>query len=297
MHTARPLPRKGFAALIAGATGIGFAPIFVRLSEIGPDSTAFYRLLVAVPVLWLWKWRIETLEPGFRRPAGFREFGLLALAGFFFAGDMVFWHRSLKLTTVTNSTFFNNFAPFFVMFGARFFFGEKITRSLLAGLFMAFCGGALLIAGSLSLNPKHLAGDALSLFTALFYAGYLLTIKQLRRSFHTSTIMAWSGLVTCPILFLVAAVSGESFVAVSWQGWMVLVALGLLSHAGGQGMIAYAMAHLAASFSAVALLWQPVVAAVLAMLVLGEPLGFMQIAGGLVIIAGIVTASRSQWAK
>ena len=43
----------GMAALFVGATGIGLAPILVRLSETGPVATAFYRILLAQPILWL----------------------------------------------------------------------------------------------------------------------------------------------------------------------------------------------------------------------------------------------------
>src|SRR5206468_12521311 len=52
---ARPAPaRLAFLALLGGATGIGFAPVLVRLSEVGPGATAFFRLLFALPWLWLW---------------------------------------------------------------------------------------------------------------------------------------------------------------------------------------------------------------------------------------------------
>ena len=47
--------RLAFVALLTGAVGIAFAPIFVRLSEVGPGATAFYRLLLALPVLWLFE--------------------------------------------------------------------------------------------------------------------------------------------------------------------------------------------------------------------------------------------------
>jgi hypothetical protein len=44
--------RLALAALVAGAVGIAYAPVFVRLSELGPTATAFWRL--ALPGLWLW---------------------------------------------------------------------------------------------------------------------------------------------------------------------------------------------------------------------------------------------------
>src|SRR5688572_18388962 len=46
--------RAGLVALVAGAICIGFAPVLVRLSEVGPSATAFYRLLFALPFLWAW---------------------------------------------------------------------------------------------------------------------------------------------------------------------------------------------------------------------------------------------------
>jgi hypothetical protein len=53
--------RLALVALIAGAVGIACSPIFVRLSELGPTATAFWRL--ALPILWLWT------EVGNRREA------------------------------------------------------------------------------------------------------------------------------------------------------------------------------------------------------------------------------------
>jgi drug/metabolite transporter (DMT)-like permease len=72
----------------------------------------------------------------------------------------------------------------------------------------------------------------------------------------------------------------------------VLAALALISHAAGQGLIAYALAHLPAAFSSVSLLFQPVMAALFAWAVLAEPLAPLQIAGGMVVLLGIYLARR-----
>ena len=88
--------------------------------------------------------------------------------------------------------------------------------------------------------------------------------------------------------------SGEPIRIRTGRGWGVLLGLGIISHVGGQGLIAYALAHLPAGFSSVGLLFQPVVAAILAWIVLSEPLGVMRIAGGITVLAGIALASRSQ---
>jgi drug/metabolite transporter (DMT)-like permease len=72
----------------------------------------------------------------------------------------------------------------------------------------------------------------------------------------------------------------------------MLVGLALISHAAGQGLIAYALAHLPAAFSSVSLLFQPVMAALFAWLLLGEGMVPLQLLGGLIVLAGIYLARR-----
>jgi len=90
----------------------------------------------------------------------------------------------------------------------------------------------------------------------------------------------------------VALASGDDMLPASATGWLVLLGLAWITHAGGQGLIAYALAHLPAAFSSVGLLFQPVMAAAFAWVLLGEPLALLQIAAGVVVLAGIYLASR-----
>jgi drug/metabolite transporter (DMT)-like permease len=287
---ARPRHRLALTALLGGATAIGFAPIFVRLSEAGPSATAAYRLAFALPLLWAWACLDRRLHPGALRPETAKDFWQLALAGLFFAADMAFWHWSLRFTTVANSTLLTNLAPVLVTIGARVLFGERITGRFLAGLVVALAGAAMLVGVSVRLSARHLWGDALSVFTALFYAGYLLSMSHLRQRFRVATIMAWSGLVSAPTLALAAWLSCETLMPATARGWLVLVGLALVSHVGGQSLIAFAFGHLPASFTAVSLLWQPVVAALVAWIALREPLSLGQIVGGVVVLCGIALA-------
>lgn len=287
--TSRHLDGKGAAALLLGATGIGLAPILVRLSETGPVATAFYRILLAQPFLWWWLSREKQAES--RAARGMSDLQLAALAGLFFAGDMAIWNWSLKLTTVANSTFLTNFTPFVVTIAARFLFREAITPRLMTGMSVAFAGGFLLVGESLKMDRRHLIGDGLAIVAAFFYAGYLLTVKQLRRDRSAAYVMAVSGVFSAAILFAVSAVSREVLLPIGARGWMIVLLLALVSHTAGQGLIAYGLAHITASVSSVMLMWQPVVAAALAWAILNEPLTFERAAGGAVIIVGIAIAT------
>ena len=298
---AKPLPsalttRLALAALAVGIVGVGFAPVFMRLSELGPNATALYRVAFALPFLLLWL----SLE---RRPArngppkeprriGRSDWLILALSGVFWSGDLVFWHWSITLTNVANSTFLACSSPIFVIVGARLIFGEQISRGFLAGFALTLIGGAALMGSSLAFGGGDLLGDMFGIVTAFFFGSYLLTIKHLRGNLPTGAIMFWSGVFSLPGLLLAALRTGEGFVAESLFGWSMIIGLALLAHVLGQGLAAYALAHLPASFASVAFLGEPVVAAILGWVILAEALGPLQAAGCVIILAGVWLAQR-----
>lgn len=284
------------AALVAGAIGISFSPILVRLSELGPTATAFHRVFLAAPLLWaVLLWSDRPAPPARVRPRR-REVWLLIAAGVAFAGDLGIWHWSVQLTSVANATLLANLTPIFVTLAAWLLFGERISGLFLVGLALALAGTAAMVRASFALDGAHVWGDALGVTTALFYTAYLLLLKRLRQTLSALAIMAWSTAITAICLLPAALIAGEALVAITWSGWAVLVAIAWVSHVGGQGLIAFALAHLPASFSSVALLVQPVSAAVLAWILLGEALGGLQALGAAVVIAGILLARRASLA-
>src|SRR5207247_2610519 len=151
------------------------------------------------------------------------DYRQLAVASLFFAGDLALWHWSIKLTSVANATLFANFAPIFVALGARILFAEKIASLFVVGMVVAFTGTTMVVGNSLRFSVERLAGDFLGIAAAVFYGSYLLSVKHLRRSFSTATIMSWSGLAACPALLLAALLSREGLVPQQWQGWLVLI--------------------------------------------------------------------------
>lgn len=279
-------------ALFAGATFIAFSPIFVRLSECGPTATAFWRVALAVPVLWLLVAAFRSHAPKSALRSG-RRWPLLFAASVAFAGDLAFWHTSIQLTSVANSTLLANLASIFVTLAAWIFLHQRPSGLFLSGLGAALAGVAMLVNTSLDFTPTALVGDALGVVTAMFYAGYILAVKGLRdRAVSTLYLMAVTSTVSAILLFPVALASGEPMLPHSALGWATLIGLALISHATGQGLIAYALAHLPAAFSSVSLLFQPVMAALFAWVLLAEPLVPLQMAGGIVVLVGIYLARR-----
>lgn len=282
--------RTALVALFGGAVGIAFAPIFVRLSEVGPSATAFWRLALALPALWLWMTIEERGPKASRQPSCMSDYRRLIAAGLFFAADLAVWHWSITLTSVANATLLANFAPVFVTLGAFWWFGQRGSPTFILGMATALGGASILIGTSFHVSLRSLLGDTLDLVTAVFYAGYILAVKELRRDFSSVTVLLWSSLVSAIVLLPISGVSGEGLLAFSARGWLVLIGLALISQVCGQGLITYALALLPAAFSSVGLLLQPAVAAALARIILNEPVGLWQALGGVVVLAGIALA-------
>ena len=282
-------------ALFAGAMCIALSPIWVRVSDVGPTASAFWRVALAVPLLWT----LFAFVSKDRKFLDKKQFKLLFATGLAFAGDLAFWHWSIQYTSVANSTLLANLASIFVTLAAWVLWKQRPSGLFLTGLAAALLGTGLLVqaslGGSSGTSPTALLGDALGVVTALFYAWYLMSMKSLRdRGAATLLLMAATTTITTLILLPVAAASGEVLLPQSVAGWLTLVGLAWISHAGGQGLIAFALAHLPAAFSAVGLLLQPVLAAGFAWLLLAEPLSLLQCAGGAVVLFGIYLAHRGR---
>ena len=277
-------------ALVLGSIAIGASPIFVRWSELGPVATAFHRMFWALPPLYLWMRLEQRRQPP--APIRLRDALQIALCGLLFVGDLCFWHWSILRTNVANATLFANFSPIVVTIGAWALLHERITQRFLLGMLLALGGAAMLVGASVELGGRHVLGDGLGLITALFFGSYMVALAGLRARVPAATIMFWSSLVTCVGLLPAAYLAGESIMPASWHGLAVLVALAWISQSAGQGLIAYALGHAPASFSALVILIEPLTAAVRGWLLLSESLGPLQLAGAVVVLAGILVARQ-----
>ena len=291
--------RKSLAVLIMGACVIGFAPIFVRLSDAGPAATGFWRMAFALPFLAMMAARSPATAPD--QPGGLAALpsGVALLAGLAFAADLAFWHYGIAHTTVANATVLSNLTPVVVTIVAWLMFKETPKRLFIAGLALAIAG-ALALASGTAPGPhgrNSWVGDALSVGTALWYALYFLAVRKARQTASAPQVMLWSSLVAAPVLFVVAAALGEPLLPTSALGWMACLGLAGV-HVAGQGSIAWALGRLPTATTSLVVLVQPVVAAGLGWVLFSEAIGPVQALGGVMALSGVAiaqwSASRSQ---
>jgi drug/metabolite transporter (DMT)-like permease len=270
-----------FAALVAGAVAMAISPVFVRLADVGPFASAFWRVALALPALWAWD-RME----GRHASSGNATLPIV-LAGLFFAGDLFFWHLSILSTTVANATFFATTAPIWVVLGGWLVLRHRAEGKTLLGLLFAVAGGGALIGESLQIDMTRVTGDLYGVITAVFFGGYFLAIGVARRTAGSARITFLSSVVTAAVLLVVALLFDDRILPRSLDGWLMLVALALVSHAAGQGLLAFSLGHLPTAFSSLVIFLEAIAAAAFGWIILGEELSLLQIAGGAIILFGI----------
>jgi drug/metabolite transporter (DMT)-like permease len=288
-------------ALLTGAICLGSSPLLVRLSYLEPTATAFYRVALAAPAFLIFPLiHARPFGDAYRSEATHIDLLWLVAAGGLFALDLLCLHWSLRFTSVANATLFLNFAPFFVALGTWAIFGEVPTLRAMLSFIIAIVGVALLVGGVSTGQSDRLAGDALGILAGAAYGGYLLVVSRFRHRLPTSLVMGVTTLSCAVLLLPITLAMGESLVPDTAIAWALLLALALVTHAGGQGLLVFAVKYLPATTSSVTLLLQPVVAACGAWFLFSEKLGIWQIIGGCIVLSGIFlchdAASRTGFA-
>lgn len=283
----------GVAWILIGGTIIGLAPILARISEVGPLATAGWRMLfAALALLPFWLMARRTQRPTERRGGGANPL-FAVLAGVFFAIDIGFFHTSLTMTSVAHATLIVNLAPVVALGAGFLLFGERLGGWKLAGMVLSLGGAFVMTSGRADVGGT-LEGNALAFVGMFGYAAYLIAVKQARQGSGVLAVMLASSAVSAALLFGAAAISGEAIWPQSASAWAIVLVLGLVIHAFGQGLVTVGMRDTAVGLASILLLMQPVCAGIVAWFAFGETLGALEVAGAAAVLAGIAMAMRSR---
>jgi drug/metabolite transporter (DMT)-like permease len=184
-------------------------------------------------------------------------------------------------------------APLVALSAGFLFVGDGLGAAKLIGL-AASLGGAFLMTAIRSGRAGTREGNGLAMIGMLGYAFYLVVVKKAVRQHSPLTIMVWSSASAAAILFGVAFAAGERVMPATVEGWAVVIAMGLIAHVLGQGLIALGMRTAPVGLASVLLLIQPVVAAIGAWVLFNESLGPIEMLGAGLVLAGLAIASRTR---
>jgi drug/metabolite transporter (DMT)-like permease len=277
---------------LTGAVMISFSAIFVKLAEVSPTASGFYRVFFGFLFLLA-----ATLLRGELRRVPLRQTGLIVFCGITFALDLFFWHRSILYIGPGLATIISNFQVFILTVIGFLFFSEKIRPRFLLAVPLAFTGLLLIIGGNWgAMAADYKTGIYFGLLTALCYSAFLLGLRAVQGNGRQTIFSALMLISFCTALFLGGGMiaSGDSFAIPDRTSLLALLALGLCSQSVGWVMIAGAIHRVRASLIGLILLLQPALSFIWDVLIFDRPTDLLNWTGVLLTLSAIYLGSTGK---
>ncbi|TWT05878.1 DMT family transporter [Planomicrobium sp. CPCC 101079] len=274
-----------YIPIIIGVFSVALSAIFVKMTSADSGVTAFYRMLFSIIIMspvFLWRYTHEI------KKLSKRDWCFTAIAGIFLAFHFILWFESLNYTSVASSTVLVTLQPLFAFAGTYFFFKESISLKALFSGGITILGSVLIGYGDFRISGTALFGDMLALIACALITVYLLFGQNVRKrlSLITYTFVVYS--VSTITLFFYIIAKGESFGPYPASEWMWFLLLAIIPNLLGHTLFNWSLKWVSTNVISIAILFEPVGAAILAFFILGELLTISQIIGGSIVIIGIL---------
>lgn len=273
--------RLGVPAVLLATVAWGSGSVVTKLVSASSLSTVMVRLWIGVPIafsLWVLRRRWPTWVSLRRCIPGGVLFGI----------HVSLFFSALKLTSVANVTFIGALQPVLVLLVASRWLGERVTALIVVLSVTAMAGVALIVYGNEAV-PGALVGDLLAVANIVVWTVFFLYTKRARDHVETidyqATMTVIAAVVVTPVALLLGAGTGE----IDGIDWFWLVFIAVVPGTIGHLLMNWAHRYVDATVSSLVILGIPVVAAAGAAIVLHEPLSWIQIVGGAVVLASIGT--------
>ncbi|MEK4386959.1 DMT family transporter [Solibacillus sp. FSL W7-1464] len=278
-------PIHPYIPIIIGVISVSLSAIFVKLASADAGVIAFYRMLFSILIMLPWFLMKYSNEI---KVLSKRDWVFSSIAGVFLSFHFILWFESLNYTSVASSTVLVTMQPLFAFIGTYLFFKEKITLQTFIAGGVAILGSVLISWGDFKISGTALYGDILALIACALITGYLLFGQDVRKrlSLVTYTMVVYS--VSTITLFFYIIIKGESFGPYPAIDWMWFILLAIIPNLLGHNLFNWALKWTSTNVISIAILFEPVGAALLAIFIFNEYLTVSQIVGGLIVILGIM---------
>lgn len=268
---------------LLGIVAISFSAIFIKWSEAEVSVIAMYRLFMTNLLLmpFLWKYREEMTR------LTLRKWSFLALSGIALGLHFLLWMGSLRYTTVASSTVILTLQPIIVMLGSFYFFRMRANRAMLLGMGGALIGSFAIGVGDFGLSGQAMLGDLLSFLSVIAVSIHMLLGQRMRENISAFVYNFWVFAFAASFLAIYNGFKGFSFVAYSSKEWGLFLLLAIVPTLFGHYLFNWLLKYMKASAVSMAILGEPVVASLLAWLLIGEALTPLQMIAGIFILSGV----------
>lgn len=285
--------RIGLIFILASSVGYALFPIFTKFiylySDLGEMDVAFYRFIIAVPLMWVatFIWMHFSKPPKLTKPLPRVKLmltslfvSLAALAGFF---------GLRRMDAGLYVVLFFSYPAMTVLINAML--GERLPLRGWVALGLTTLGVILTV---INPNPNadmlfSWAGVGIALFNALFVALFIITNERVQRGYPTTArASAWTTTGTLFFFVPMAFIKGGVAAPPDLRVAVLLVGLGAFATVLPYFGLILGNKMIGASRAAIVGTLEPIVAVLLAWLLLGERFTPLQIVGGVLIVASIL---------
>ncbi|RHW36841.1 DMT family transporter [Lysinibacillus yapensis] len=274
-----------YIPIIIGVISVSLSAIMVKLAEAESGVIAFYRMFFSIIImspLFFYKYFHEL------KALSKKDWVFSSIAGIFLAFHFILWFESLNYTSVASSTVLVTLQPLFAFIGTYFFFKEKISIKTIASGVIAILGSFLISWGDFKVSGSALYGDMLALISCALITAYLLFGQDVRKRISLITYTMVVYLVSTICLFFYMLLKGESFGPYPASTWMWFLLLAIIPNLLGHTLFNWAVKYVSTNVISVAILFEPIGAAILAYFVFSEKLIATQVAGGIIVMLGLM---------
>ncbi|HLG27702.1 MAG TPA: DMT family transporter [Paenisporosarcina sp.] len=274
-----------YLPIAIGVIAVSMSAIFVKLANADAGVIAFYRMLFSVLIMapiFFWKYTTEL------KLLTKRDWAFSIIAGIFLAFHFILWFESLNYTSVASSTVLVTLQPLFAFAGTYFFFKEHLSFKTILSALIAIGGCVLISWGDFQISGSALYGDMLALIACALVTAYLLFGQDVRKrlSLVTYTFVVY-GVSTITLFFYIVG-KGESFGPYPPSDWFWFLLLAIIPNLLGHTLFNWSLKYVSTNVISIAILFEPIGAAILAYYVFNEYLTSSQVIGGFIVIVGIM---------
>ena len=273
-----------------GVLSMSMAAIFIRLADAPPLTVAAYRMGIAAIVIGAASLFVRSQFSTVRRS----DLTLLAASGLCLAAHFALWITSLSHTSVASSVLLVTTTPIFVAVAGHFYLSDRLGWLTTAAVIVSIAGGVIIAAGDWVEGDRRLYGDALALAGAVAVAGYLLVGRRVRSSIPTLPYIAVVYAVAAAVLIIGALGSGSQMTGLPMESYFWMAMAALVPQVIGHSLMNWALGYWPAVNITLAVRAEPVLAALVAIPVLGEIPAWTVIPGGALLMLGMYLAIHSE---
>lgn len=299
------------AGLLVGIMAVSTASIFIRFAQVEIPSLVIAAGRLTLATLVIAPFAVKRWVKD-RVVLDRKTWGLLTVAGLFLGLHFVTWITSLEYTSIASSVVLVTTAPLWVAFLSPIFLKEKISQWVLIGLVIALSGAVIVGVGSSCMfsggklvcqgmeewwSGRNFVGNILALMGAILSGAYLMVGRSVRNRLSLPIYTAIVYGIASIVLIILVILTGTPVGGYSSASYLWVAALALVPQVIGHTAFNWALKYLSATYVSIALLGEPIGTVILAALFLREKPAILEILGGVLILSGIILATRKSMSK